>query len=89
MRKALGVTADGIYGPETHAALKGKGRYVVVEIQTALAEYGYYTGPVDGTYGSATVAAVKKLQTDLGVTSTVASGPRPRRRSTRQSPAAN
>ena len=68
MQKALGVNADGIYGPETHAALKNKGHYVVVEIQTALAEYGYYTGPIDGAYGPATTEAVKKLQTDLGVT---------------------
>lgn len=75
MQKALGVTADGIYGPETHAALKGKGRYVVVEIQTALAEYGYYTGPIDGAYGPATVDAVKKLQTDLGVTADGRFGP--------------
>jgi peptidoglycan hydrolase-like protein with peptidoglycan-binding domain len=68
MQNALGVTADGIYGPETHAALKNKGHYVVVEIQTVLAEYGYYTGSIDGSYGSATTDAVKALQTDLGVT---------------------
>ena len=68
MQTALGVTADGIYGAETHAALKGKGKYVVVELQIALAEYGYYTGPINGEYGAATIRAVKKLQTDLGVT---------------------
>ena len=75
MQKALGVTADGIYGAETHAALKGKGQYVVVELQTALAEYGYYTGPIDGAYGPATTDAVKKLQTDLGVTADGRFGP--------------
>jgi peptidoglycan hydrolase-like protein with peptidoglycan-binding domain len=68
MQTALGVTSDGIYGPETHDALKKKGKYVVSEIQTALAEYGYYTGPIDGSYGAQTEEAVKKLQTDLGVT---------------------
>jgi peptidoglycan hydrolase-like protein with peptidoglycan-binding domain len=68
MQTALGVTSDGIYGPETHDALRNKGRYVVTEIQTVLAEYGYYTGPIDGHYGPATQEAVKKLQTDLGVT---------------------
>ena len=68
MQTALGVTSDGIYGPETNDALKNKGRYVVTEIQTVLAEYGYYTGPIDGHYGPATEDAVKKLQTDLGVT---------------------
>jgi peptidoglycan hydrolase-like protein with peptidoglycan-binding domain len=68
MQKALGVTADGIYGPSTDAALKGKAKDVVIEIQTELAKYGYYTGPIDGNYGEATKAAVTKLQTDLGVT---------------------
>jgi peptidoglycan hydrolase-like protein with peptidoglycan-binding domain len=68
MQKALGVTADGVYGPETDAALKGKARDVVVQIQTVLTQYGFYTGPIDGNYGTDTQAAVKKLQTDLGVT---------------------
>jgi peptidoglycan hydrolase-like protein with peptidoglycan-binding domain len=68
MQKALGVTADGVYGPETDAALKGKAQDAVIRIQTALTEYGYYTGPIDGDYGANTQAAVEKLQTDLGVT---------------------
>jgi peptidoglycan hydrolase-like protein with peptidoglycan-binding domain len=68
MQTALGVTVDGVYGPETHAALKGAGDSIVASLQTALATYGYYTGPIDGQYGSATQDAVKKLQTDLGVT---------------------
>jgi peptidoglycan hydrolase-like protein with peptidoglycan-binding domain len=68
MQEALGVTADGVYGPATAAALKGKGKEVVVEIQTELATYGYYTGPIDGDYGPATKAAVQDLQKDLGVT---------------------
>ena len=68
MQKALGVTADGVYGPATDAALKGKGKDTVVQIQTELAKYGYYTGPIDGHYGDSTKAAVSKLQTDLGVT---------------------
>ncbi|HEX3454968.1 MAG TPA: peptidoglycan-binding protein [Gaiellaceae bacterium] len=68
MQKALGVTADGVYGPATDTALKGKGKDTVVQIQTELAKYGYYTGPIDGHYGEGTKAAVMKLQTDLGVT---------------------
>lgn len=68
LQKALGVTADGIYGPSTDTALKGKGKEVVVQIQTELAKYGYYTGPIDGHYGPATKAAVATLQTDRGVT---------------------
>jgi peptidoglycan hydrolase-like protein with peptidoglycan-binding domain len=67
MQKALGVPADGVYGPATAAALKGKGNAVVVQLQTELTKYGYYTGPIDGRYGSDTKAAVTKLQTDLGV----------------------
>jgi peptidoglycan hydrolase-like protein with peptidoglycan-binding domain len=68
LQKALGVTADGVYGPETDAALKGKAHDVVIQIQTVLTEYGYYTGPIDGDYGENTQAAMEKLQTDLGVT---------------------
>jgi peptidoglycan hydrolase-like protein with peptidoglycan-binding domain len=68
MQKALGVTADGVYGPETDAALKGRATDAVIQIQTVLTEYGYYTGPINGTYGADTQAAVQKLQTDLGVT---------------------
>ena len=57
MQTDLGVTADGVYGAETHDALKGKGKCIVMELQTELQ-----------TYGLATQDAVKKLQTDLGVT---------------------
>jgi peptidoglycan hydrolase-like protein with peptidoglycan-binding domain len=68
MQEDLGVTVDGIYGPETHAALGDKGTSIVVEVQTVLAEYGYYDGEIDGSYGPETQAAVKELQQDLGVT---------------------
>ena len=68
MQEDLGLTADGIYGPETHAALKDKAASITVQIQTVLADYGYYDGPIDGTYGDATKAAVEELQKDLGVT---------------------
>ena len=67
MQKALGVNADGVFGPATEAALKGKGKDVVVQIQTELSKYGYYSGPIDGDYGPGTKEAVKKLQTDLGL----------------------
>jgi peptidoglycan hydrolase-like protein with peptidoglycan-binding domain len=68
MQEDLGVTADGIYGAETHAALKDRAASITVHIQTVLAQYGYYDGPIDGTYGEQTVAAVEELQADLGVT---------------------
>ena len=68
MQTDLGVTPDGVYGPETHDALKGKGVSVVASLQTALTTYGYYSGSITGQYDQATQEAVKKLQTDLGVT---------------------
>jgi peptidoglycan hydrolase-like protein with peptidoglycan-binding domain len=75
MQTALGVTADWIYGEETHTALKDKASSITVQIQTALATYGYYTGDIDGTYGPETAAAVPRLQTDLGVTADGRFGP--------------
>jgi peptidoglycan hydrolase-like protein with peptidoglycan-binding domain len=75
MQSALGVTADGIYGEATHTALKDKASSITVEIQTALSEYGYYTGDIDGTYGPETAAAVQELQTDLGITADGRFGP--------------
>jgi peptidoglycan hydrolase-like protein with peptidoglycan-binding domain len=68
MQQALGVKADGVFGPATEAALKGKGKDVVMQVQTELTTYGYYAGPIDGVYGPATTEAVKTLQADLGVT---------------------
>ena len=75
MQTDLGVTADGVYGAETHDALKGKGKSIVMELQTELQTYGYYDGEIDGAYGQATQDAVKKLQTDLGVTADGKLGP--------------
>jgi peptidoglycan hydrolase-like protein with peptidoglycan-binding domain len=73
MQQALGVTADGIFGPETYNALKASAKTaafatsIVVSIQTTLKRYGYYSGPIDGVYGADTTAAVKHLQTSLGL----------------------
>lgn len=47
----------------------------VTKIQTKLKNWGYYTGSVDGIYGSRTVAAVKKFQTKNGLTSDGIAGP--------------
>ncbi|MCD8086069.1 MAG: spore cortex-lytic enzyme [Clostridiales bacterium] len=41
---------------------------IVVTIQTKLKRWGYYTGAVDGIYGSATVSAVKYFQRSNGLT---------------------
>ena len=40
----------------------------VKKIQTALKNKGYYTGSVDGIFGKLTTAAVKKFQSDNGLT---------------------
>lgn len=40
----------------------------VTQIQTKLKRWGYYTGSVDGIYGSQTVSAVKKFQQKNGLT---------------------
>jgi peptidoglycan hydrolase-like protein with peptidoglycan-binding domain len=69
MQEDLGVPVDGIYGPETHDALGDEAAASIVsQVQTVLAEYGYYDGEIDGVYGSETEAAVMELQEDLGVT---------------------
>jgi len=47
---------------------QGDSGTVVREIQTKLKNWGYYTGTVDGIYGSATVAAVKLFQKKNGLT---------------------
>ena len=43
---------------------KGSSGAVVTQIQTKLKSWGYYTGPVDGIYGSGTQRAVYRV--DLG-----------------------
>ncbi|KHD37563.1 cell wall hydrolase [Clostridium acetobutylicum] len=39
----------------------------VIQIQTKLKNWGYYTGKVDGVYGYQTYTAVKKFQTKNGI----------------------
>lgn len=46
---------------------KGSSGPAVTEIQTRLKNWGYYTGEVDGVYGSATEAAVKYFQRQNGL----------------------
>jgi peptidoglycan hydrolase-like protein with peptidoglycan-binding domain len=40
----------------------------VAELQQVMTSLGYYDGPIDGVYGEETTAAVKEMQTALGVT---------------------
>ena len=48
----------------------------VIQIQKKLKNWGYYTGSVDGIYGSKTVAAVKKFQSKNGLTVDGIAGPK-------------
>lgn len=47
----------------------------VTTIQTKLKRWGYYSGEVDGVYGSATVEAVKYFQRTNGLTADGVAGP--------------
>ncbi|MCR5145914.1 MAG: spore cortex-lytic enzyme [Clostridia bacterium] len=48
----------------------------VTQIQTKLKRWGYYTGNVDGVYGSKTVAAVRRFQSKNGLTVDGVAGPK-------------
>lgn len=74
---AKGLTVDGICGSATLNALgiggsstvlrKGSSGSGVKQVQQRLANWGYYSGAVDGVYGSATEAAVRKFQRNNGL----------------------
>ena len=52
-------------------ALKsGSSGKLVKQLQTRMAELGYYTGPISGNYAKKTVQAVKKIQTQNGMKAT-------------------
>ncbi len=54
---------------------KGSSGSTVRTIQTKLKRWGYYTGSVDGIYGSKTVSAVKHFQRTNGLTADGICGP--------------
>ena len=56
--------------PSAKAAVykQGSTGNTVSQIQTKLKTWGYYTGNIDGVYGSKTVSAVKKFQRNNGLT---------------------
>lgn len=47
---------------------KGSKGDMVKELQTLLQKKGYYTGEIDGNFGTATLDAVKAFQRDMGLT---------------------
>ncbi len=54
---------------------KGSSGSVVKQIQTTLKNQGFYNGAVDGVYGSATEAAVKRYQQRFGLKADGMAGP--------------
>jgi peptidoglycan hydrolase-like protein with peptidoglycan-binding domain len=76
---ASGLTADGLWGPKTKAALEGALRGAaapspsslsppaVKTIQTDLMRLGFFGGPVTGFYGPLTTAAVIRFQKAAGL----------------------
>ena len=55
---------------------RGSSGSVVKQIQTKLRDWGYYTGSVDGIYGSATEKAVKYFQSRNGLSADGKAGPK-------------
>ncbi len=74
---AICIIAVAIYLPITYAESddavmtirSGASGTIVKDIQKKLNEKGYSVGTVDGIFGSKTVSAVKKFQSDNGLTS--------------------
>jgi branched-chain amino acid transport system substrate-binding protein len=77
LQRDLGLPDTGEFDEATDAALRERlgGRLdafaaSVTELQQALTERGYYTGPIDGRYSAELTAAIKAFQRDLGVPET-------------------
>ena len=61
------IIFDNIYTSYALSKYGSRGNEVI-QIQTKLKNWGYYTGNVDGIYGSKTLEAVKKFQKKNGLT---------------------
>lgn len=103
-QERFGLVVDGIAGPATLAALQGGSSPRVAaagrsapsgssistqELQQLLANQGFYAGPIDGVYGSATRSAVRAVQQAYGLPVDGVAGPATlralRRQATRES----
>ena len=60
-------STEGEYTIPTRTLRKGYQGDDVKSVQTRLKELGYYTGSIDGKYGSGTMAAVKAFQSNNGL----------------------
>lgn len=63
-QSANGLSADGIAGTNTLSKLTA----TVKQLQNNLKNLGYNPGTADGVYGTSTTKAVKKFQSDYGLT---------------------
>ncbi len=77
LQQALGVPETGAWDEATdtafrarYASASGALSLTISQLQVELQELGYYTGPIDGRYSAATIAAVRAFQARLGVPQT-------------------
>ena len=61
------TTTTTVAGSTTTTEADSGASQTVAKLQSGLSALGYYTGTIDGLYGTATTEAVKALQEDLGV----------------------
>ena len=71
-QKAYGLGVDGTAGPDTMTSLKN----AVTALQSDLAQWGFYLGKVDSSFGKGTESAVKAYQKYVGVSQTGVAGPK-------------
>lgn len=69
------IYVDTVQSTDTLSRLGSRGSEVR-QVQTKLKELGYYTGTVDGIYGTLTQTAVKKFQRNCGLTADGIAGPK-------------
>ena len=77
LQEQLGLPVTGVYDAETDAALRQRlgtastaMTNATMSLQKALADLGFYSGPIDGVYSAATIAAVRAFQASIGVPQT-------------------
>jgi uncharacterized surface protein with fasciclin (FAS1) repeats/peptidoglycan hydrolase-like protein with peptidoglycan-binding domain len=77
LQRDLGLPETGTFDEATEQALRDRAGVLaagltasVADIQRALAEAGFYDGPIDGRVSAATIEAVRALQRELGVPET-------------------
>lgn len=65
-QKDNGLTVDGKAGPNTLTSMKNK----VTAIQKNLKTLKYYSGSIDGIFGTGSITALKNFQKDNGISAT-------------------